>query len=53
MKFSAFLAICLVLVLLWVGGFVVFHVASLLMHLLLFFAVIFLILHVIRGISRS
>jgi hypothetical protein len=53
MKVSAFLAIFMVLLLLWVGGFVVFHVASLLIHLLLFFAVIFLILHVVRSVARK
>jgi hypothetical protein len=33
----------------WIGGFLVFHVASFLIHLLLIFAVISLILHFVRG----
>jgi hypothetical protein len=45
MRFSAFMALFLVLLLLWAGGFLVFHVASVLIHLLLVFAVIALALH--------
>ena len=44
-----FLIIALVLLLAWVGGFVVFHTAGLLIHLLLVFAVISVILHFVRG----
>ena len=53
MKFSVYLALFLVLLLLWAGGFLVYHVASLLIHLLLVAAVISLIVHVIRGRSRK
>jgi hypothetical protein len=44
-----YLVIAIVLVLAWILGFIVFHVASFLIHLLLIFAVISLILHFVRG----
>ncbi|HLH37435.1 MAG TPA: lmo0937 family membrane protein [Alloacidobacterium sp.] len=44
-----FLILALILVLAWIGGFVVFHVAGFLIHLLLIFAVISIILHFVRG----
>ena len=53
MKPSAFLAIFMVLLLLWAGGFLVYHVASALIHLLLLFALIFLVIHVVRSVSRK
>lgn len=37
-----------ILLVFWLGGFLVFHVASELIHLLLVFAVISLILHFVR-----
>ena len=46
-----FLILAVVLVLAWIGGFVIFHVSSLLIHLLLIFAVISLIMHFVRGRS--
>ena len=39
----------LVLLVAWIGGFTVFHVAGGLIHLLLVFAVIFLSLHFVMG----
>ncbi len=47
-----YLIIGIVLVLAWAGGFVLFHVSSLLIHLLLVFAVISIIFHFLRG-SRA
>jgi len=44
-----FLILALVLVLAWIGGFVVFHTAGFLIHLLLIFAVISIIMHFVRG----
>lgn len=44
-----FLGIGLVLVILWVAGFVVFHTAGFLIHLLLVFALISIIVHFFRG----
>lgn len=46
-----FLTIAIILVLLWAGGFLVAHVASALIHLLLVIAVIMFILHFVRGRS--
>lgn len=47
-----FLVIALVLVLAWVCGFIVFHVAGFFIHLLLIFAVISILFHFLRG-SRT
>ena len=44
-----FLILAIVLVVLWLGGFLMFHTAGFLIHLLLLFAVISLILHFITG----
>jgi hypothetical protein len=49
MRFGPFLLIAIVLLILWVGGFVMFHVASALIHLLLLFAVISLVVHLVSG----
>jgi len=43
------LLLALILVLAWVGGLVVFHVSSFLIHLLLVFAVISLVIHFVAG----
>ncbi|HTC66089.1 MAG TPA: lmo0937 family membrane protein [Candidatus Acidoferrum sp.] len=40
-----FLVLFIILLLLWLGGFLVFHVSSALIHLLLLFAVISIIVH--------
>ncbi len=39
----------IVLLIAWIGGFTVFHVAGGLIHLLLLFAIISLILHFVAG----
>jgi Family of unknown function (DUF5670) len=48
-----FLALFLILFVLWAGGFLVFHVTAGLIHLLLIVAVISLIFHLFRGSSRT
>ncbi len=48
-----FLIIGIVLILAWLGGFVVFHTAGFLIHLLLVFAVISIVFHFLRGSSRT
>ncbi len=48
-----FLIIGIVLVLAWLGGFVVFHTAGFLIHLLLVFAVISIVFHFLRGSSST
>jgi hypothetical protein len=53
MRISAFLALFMVLLLLWAGGFLVYHVTSFLIHLLLLFAVISLVIHLFRGGSQK
>ena len=45
--------IAVILVLLWLGGFFAFHVASGLIHILLVVAVIMIILHFISGGRRG
>ena len=44
-----FLILAVVLVLLWVGGFTLFHVSGFLIHLLLIFAVISIVMHFVTG----
>ena len=46
---AMFLILALVLVVLWLGGFTLFHVTGFLIHLLLIFAVVSLIMHFISG----
>jgi hypothetical protein len=52
MRFGPFLVISLLLLILWLGGFLMFHVASGLIHLLLLFAVIAFVAHLVMG-SRT
>ena len=44
-----FLVLFVVLLVAWLGGFLAFHVAGALIHPLLLFAVISLIIHLVRG----
>jgi hypothetical protein len=44
-----FLLLALILVLAWAGFFFLFHVTALLIHLLLIFAVISLVVHLVSG----
>jgi hypothetical protein len=44
-----FLILAVVLVVLWLGGFTLFHVTGWFIHLLLIFAVISIIMHFIGG----
>ncbi len=48
-----FAMIGLVLLVAWLAGFLVFHVAGGLIHLLLVIAVIMIVLHFIRGRSST
>jgi len=52
MRFGPFLLIGFLLVLLWIGGFVVFHTAGFLIHVLLILAVIAFVVHLFTG-SRT
>jgi hypothetical protein len=49
MRFGPFLVIALLLLILWAGGFLMFHVASGLIHLLLLFALISFVAHLVMG----
>ena len=49
MRFGPFLGLAILLALLWLGGFVFFHVAGFMIHLLLILAVISLIAHLFTG----
>lgn len=53
MRFGPFLVIALLLLILWAGGFLMFHVASGLIHLLLLFAVISFVAHLFMGSSTA
>lgn len=48
-----FLILFVVLLLAWIFGFAVFHVAGAAMHILLVLAVISLIIHFVRGGTRT
>jgi hypothetical protein len=48
-----FLILAVVLVALWIGGFVMFKTAGLLIHLLLLFAIISLIMHFVTGSRKA
>jgi hypothetical protein len=48
-----FIALALILLVLWIGGFAVFHVAGALIHLLLLLAVASFLIHLISGRSAS
>jgi uncharacterized protein DUF5670 len=49
MRFGPFLALAILLAIIWVGSFIFFHVAGALIHLLLLFAVISLVVHLFSG----
>ncbi len=49
MRFGPFLGLAILLLVLWAGGFLMFHVAGGLIHLLLLFAVIALVVHLFSG----
>jgi hypothetical protein len=44
-----FLTLALLMFFVWVGAFVVFHVAAFFIHVLLVLALIFLVIHLVRG----
>ena len=53
MRFGPFLGIALLLFLLWIGGFVFFHIASFLIHILLILAVISFVAHFFTGAKTA
>jgi Family of unknown function (DUF5670) len=48
-----FMMIAFLLLLMWAGGFLLFHVASGLIHLLLLFAVISFVVHLLTGTKTA
>jgi Family of unknown function (DUF5670) len=52
-RFGPFLGIALLLFVLWLGGFLMFHIAGFFIHLLLIFAVIALVIHLFSGSKSS
>jgi hypothetical protein len=53
MRSGLFLAISLLLLILWAGSFLMFHVASMLVHLLLLLAVLFLVGHLVGDATTT
>ena len=49
MRSFIWLALAVLLVFVWIGSFVMYHVAGFLTHLLLIFAVISLVIHLFTG----
>ena len=48
-----FLMVGIVLVLLWLGGFLVFHTAGFFIHILLVLALVSIVFHFLRGRART
>jgi hypothetical protein len=48
-----FLAIGLILLLLWLGGFFVFHVTAFFIHILLILALVSVVFHFLRGTASA
>jgi Family of unknown function (DUF5670) len=48
-RFGPFLAFAVILMILWVGGFVLFHVAGFLIHVLVLLAFLSLVAHLFTG----
>jgi hypothetical protein len=53
MKLEPFLKISLLLIVVWAGGYLLFHVASVMIHMLLVLAVIFYVGHLVRNTSTT
>jgi hypothetical protein len=53
MRLGPFLVISMWLLILWAGSFLMFHVASMLIHLLLVLAVLFLAAHLVEDTSLN
>jgi len=53
MRLGPFLVISMWLLVLWAGGFLMFHIASVFLHLLLLLAVLFFVGHMVRDTSLN
>jgi hypothetical protein len=47
------LAIAIILIMMWVGGFLLFHIAAFALHLLLIVAAVALVIHLLAGSRRA
>ncbi len=47
------LALAIILIMLWVGGFLLFHIAAFALHLLLIVAGVALVIHLLAGSRRA
>jgi Family of unknown function (DUF5670) len=50
---AMWLALSIILILLWVGGFLLFHIAAFALHVLLILAAIVLVIHLLAGRSTG
>jgi hypothetical protein len=53
MRLEPFLKISLLLLIVWAGSFMVFHVTSVMIHMLLVLAVMFYVGHLVRDTSTT
>lgn len=53
MRFGPFLGLAVLLLVLWVAGFLVFHAVSGLIHIFLLFAIISVVVHFFTGGTRT
>jgi len=53
MRFGPFLGIGILLLVLWLGGFLMFHIAGLFIHLLLLFAIISIVIHLFTSAKTA
>ena len=49
---AMWLALAIILILLWVGGFLLFHLAAFALHILLIIAAVALVIHLLSGGRR-
>ena len=49
MRFGPFLVIAILLLIIWLGGFLMFHIASALIHILLVLALLSFVVHLFTG----
>jgi len=53
MRRTMYLGLGVVLLLLWIGGFLVFHISAFFIHILLILAVISMVFHFLRGSTSA
>jgi hypothetical protein len=53
MRFGPFLVIAILLLIIWLGGFLMFHIASALIHILLVLALVSFVVHLFTGAKSA